>query len=334
MIPVITASNRRAHRSLWAIIFILSGCSMGGHEQISEPTDHPLLGKIWDARTGNFIEYDLLKGQAAQARHLLLGETHINPEHHRIQAEVIGDLLDEGQSFALVMEIFETDQQQAIDLAVASDRVTADDVADATGIRKSGWDWDSYRPLIQLGLEGNAPILAGNAPRKEVRQVAYAGLEAVPSDRITELGLSTPLPAASRQTLTQVIIDSHCGHALGDMADRLVDAQRVRDATMADVMLTASSDKSVLITGAGHARRDYGVPRYILERTPDATVVSIGLTEVTTGLTSPEDYVQRVAGEDIPFDYLWFTERAMFEDPCEKFRESLKTLGDHGQKAD
>jgi uncharacterized iron-regulated protein len=299
-----------------------------------EPMAHILLGKIWDTRSGNFVDYDALKSEATKARHLLLGETHINPEHHRIQAEVIGDLLDDGQSFALVLEIFETDQQQAIDLAIASDRVTADDVADATGIRDSGWDWDGYRPLVQLGLEGHSPILAGNAPRAEVRQVAFSGLEAVPGDRIAELGLATPLSAASRETLTQVIIDSHCGHALGDMAERLVDAQRVRDATMADVMLTAPSDKSVLITGAGHARRDYGVPRYILERTPDANVVSVGLTEVAAGLTSPEDYVEDVAGEDTPFDYLWFTERAMFEDPCEKYRESLKTLGDHGQKAD
>lgn len=306
---------------------------MGGHERMPETQDHPLLGRIWDTRSENFIDYDSLTYELTQARHLLLGETHINPEHHRIQAEVLGDFIDQGQSFALVLEIFETDQQQAIDRAIASGQAAADDVADATNIRASGWDWDSYRPLVQLGLEGKAAILAGNAPRKEVRQVAYTGLQAVPGERITELGLSTPLPAAARQTLTQVIIDSHCGHALGDMADRLVDAQRVRDATMADVMLNAPFDKSVLVTGAGHARRDYGVPRYILERTPDASVVSIGLTEVTAGLTSPEDYIDRVAGEDIPFDYLWFTERAMFEDPCEKFRESLKNMGNHGQKS-
>ena len=293
---------------------------------------HPLVGRIWDVRQNEFVSPESLKAEATRAQHLLLGETHINPEHHRIQGDIIQAMTDEGRSFALVFEIFERDQQEAIDRVASGPGASADDVAEATGIEDTGWDWDLYRPLVEAALSTGIPVLAGNAPRQEVRRIAYSGLDVLPAERLAELGLARPLPGPAHDALAQTIVDSHCGHVYGDMTGRLVDAQRIRDATMAEVMLQAESGRSVLIAGGGHARRDYGVPHYILDRVPDADVIAIGLMEVLPDLSRPEAYLDRLPGLGASFDYLWFTDRVMTEDPCEEFRESLEKLGTHGQE--
>jgi len=82
----------------------------------------------------------------------------------------------------------------------------------------------------------------------------------------------------------------------------MVEAQRARDARMASVF----KGDTVLIAGAGHARRDRGVPIYI-----DGKVASLAFTETESDKTSPQEYEQS-------YDYLWFTDRAAREDPCGK----------------
>jgi uncharacterized iron-regulated protein len=287
---------------------------------------HPLTDRIWDVRQGQFIDYAVLLDNATEAQHLLLGEVHINPEHHRIQAQILQDLITNDRSHAMAFEIFERDQQDAIDGVQSGARATSADIAAATGIEDSGWDWESYEPLVRIALENDIPILAANATSQEARQTARDGVAALPAARQAALGLSVPLPASAHAALAKVIVDSHCGYVFGDMTEGLIQAQRLRDATMADVMLGAPAGSTVLITGAGHARRDYGVPAYLLDRAPSVRVLSIGLTEVAAGLISPADYLDPLEGLDVGFDYLWFTPRSLFEDPCEQFKEHLETM--------
>lgn len=316
-----------ATRRIWPLLapaVLVAGCAGAGLRSPAAPPDHPLTGRIWDVRAGAFVDYPTLLGEAARARHLLLGEIHINSEHHEIQARIIEDLSEMGPSRSLVLEIFEQDQQREIDRTLAQPGVTTETIAEATGIEDSGWNWDSYAPLVGLALDVGMPIRAGNAPRADVNRVAREGSGALPQKRLADLGLSTPLPPTAHVALTDTIVASHCGHVFGDMTERLIAAQRLRDATMAEVMMSSQPETTVLITGAGHARRDYGVPFYIAGRAPSATVLSIGLTEVRPQQQGPVDYVDRLEGLDAPFDYLWFTGRTVSDDPCEQFRDQLK----------
>jgi uncharacterized iron-regulated protein len=316
--------------SVWSLLALagLVGCSAALQPETDEDIAHPLEGQIWDVRAGQFVDYRDLLADAAKARHVLLGEIHINPEHHRIQARIIEDLAAGGQPPALVFEIFEQDQQEELDRAISAPGATTANVAAATGIRESGWDWDSYEPLVGLALEYGMPVGAGNAPREQVNQVAMGGLETIPAHRLDALGISSPLPAPGLAALSETIVASHCGHVFGEMTGRLIAAQRLRDATMADVMISSEPARTILVTGSGHARRDYGVPYYLLAREPSADVLSIGLREVSEQSDQPADYVDQLDGMDAPFDFLWFTSATVSEDPCEQFRESFEKF--HG----
>ena len=48
-----------------------------------------LAGRVWDARAERYIAPEELFQRAAQTRHVLLGETHDNAEHHRLQLRML-----------------------------------------------------------------------------------------------------------------------------------------------------------------------------------------------------------------------------------------------------
>lgn len=291
---------------------------------------HPLAGQVWDARQGSFVDEAALIDEAVTVDHVLLGEVHVNPYHHEAQARVLAAIVARGRRPAVVFEMMDRDQQPAIDELRRAGQPDADEIAAATGFSERGWDWPQYAPLVELALVETLPILAGNAPAAETRRIVAEGSDTVGPERKAALGLVTPLEPAAHTALVQIMVDSHCGHALGDLAERLVEAQRLRDATMADVMLGAGPGGTVLITGSGHARRDHGVPLYLSARRPDDRILTVRLIEVVEGEEDPTAYRDRLAGLPRPFDYLWFTPAIDREDPCEQFREGLERLRERG----
>jgi uncharacterized iron-regulated protein len=268
-----------------AALVALSACAHA-------PKDPALSGKIWDARAQAFVSADEMFQRAARAAHVILGETHDNPEHHRLQRVALEALAARGPSRVLAMEQFDSEHQPAIDAARLRG-ADAEAIADAGHFDRKGWNWPLYRPLVQFALERGWPIAAANLSRSEARTIvadpARSGLP--------------PAPPTVKAALERDIIEGHCGAAPEPKRlAGMVEAQRARDARMASVM----KDRSVLIAGNGHARRDRGVPLYLA----GADVVSIAFTEVEDDKGSARDY-----GAE-SYDYLWFTPRAAREDPC------------------
>ena len=108
----------------------------------------------------------------------------------------------------------------------------------------------------------------------------------------------------------------------------MVLAQRARDAHIALSLVeaAAAADGGVLITGAGHARTDHGVPWHLKRLAPDRLVRTVALIEVSEAMTDPREYAEIFGVEALPFDFVWFTPRVDVGDPCEKFSEQLKQL--------
>lgn len=266
---------------------LLAGCVH------APPATHPLDGRIWDVRAAGFVSAEDVFARASRASHVILGETHDNPEHHRLQRQVLEKLPG---SRSLAMEQFDSEHQAAIDAAFARN-ADVEAIADAGRFDRKGWNWPLYRPLVELAVQRRWPIIAANLSRNEARRI------------VREPSLSN-LPAAPEisKALENDIADNHCGQRPEPkLLAGMVEAQRARDARMASLL----KSPSVLITGNGHARRDRGVPIYL----PGADILSIGFTEIDAGKKSPQDYL---GGFYSPasFDYVWFTSRAPREDPC------------------
>jgi uncharacterized iron-regulated protein len=100
----------------------------------------------------------------------------------------------------------------------------------------------------------------------------------------------------------------------------MVAAQRARDAQMAERMVAAQRDGTVLIAGAGHVRSDRGVPAYLATRAPGTTVATVAFVEVAAAHAAPAAYAERFGVARLPFDFVWFTARADDVDPCARMR--------------
>ncbi len=260
---------------------------------------------------------------------LILGEIHDNARHHRLRAAVLDSgILPLPEPPAIVFEQFRTDHQPAIDafMALPKEGRTLDAFFKAVEWDKSGWSKYDYKPLFEAVLAAGLPIYAGDAPRNVIRNAAKEGAASIPPEEQKRLGLDVPQPDLLNDASLTEIEASHCDmmpkSAFGGMAF----AQRVRDATLADVTLKARDKhgSAIVIAGNGHGRSDRGVPWYLRQRAPALKVVTVALVEVEAGKTDPEAYVPRDPDGKPAADAVIFTPRAERGDPCEAFRKPLK----------
>ncbi len=110
---------------------------------------------------------------------------------------------------------------------------------------------------------------------------------------------------------------AHCDALPEGMLGGMVEAQRLRDAAMARAVIAALAETGgpvAVITGNGHARLDWGLPRALERAAPEVEVLSIAQFE-----SAPE--------EDMPFDLWLVTDPVEREDPCAVFEK-------HKQKSD
>jgi len=313
---------RRPRALLAVVAALLVGCAAApatvdpGAWQAPAGRAHPLVGKIWDARAQRFVSSDAVVAGLTRARYVLLGERHDNPDHHRVQAALVRALLAAGRRPAAAFEMFTADDAAAIARHLAIAPRDAAGLAVAVDWKRSGWpDWAHYEPIAQAALDLGLPIVAGNLAPSTARALARGDRGALPGRLAEQHALDRPIPDGGQAALTAEIAEAHCGAVPAERLEGMVLAQRARDATLAESMLTASGDGAVLITGTGHARADRGVPIYLRARAPGATIATLAPLEVREGWTRPEDYAGAYGGR-LPFDWVWFTPRMGDGDPC------------------
>src|SRR5262245_31608038 len=292
-----------------ACALALSACGHAGTPPAGPPwltaldRGHPLVGRVWSVRRRAFVERSALVEDAARARFVLLGEKHDNPDHHRLQAEVLSALVAAGRRPAVALEMLETDQQAAVDRY----RGAAAGFGAAVGWSESGWPpWTQYLPIAEVAFRHQLPIVAANLPQAEARALARGEPGGPDPARLAALGVDQPLPADAERALCEELRASHCGMLPEAVLPRMIQAQRARDAQMAERLRAgAGRDGAVLIAGAEHARLDRGVPWYLRRAGDgDGAVVAVAFREVDHATADPEAY------DASAFDYLWFTPRA------------------------
>ncbi len=328
------------HRSLvvFVLTLLLAGCAPAIHRdkpawpiawQTSGFADNPLVGHIWSPADQDWITPASLRGSLADARFVLLGETHDNTDHHRLQAALLGVVVHAGRQPVVAFEMLDLDQQPALATYLAGGSANAAGLGPAVDWADSGWpDWGMYQPIAQVALAHGLTVVAANLPATTVRAVALEGFGALEPARVTELGLEQPLPAQQTERMLDELFKSHCDLVPREALSGMVKAQRLRNAIMAwRLRHEATTDGGVLIAGAGHVRTDYAVPAHLRRHAPDASVLSIAMIEVEPDKTAPADYAANYNADRLPFDYVLFTPAAEREDPCVALRKRFAAPG-------
>ena len=313
---------------LLVALIVLGACAAPSLWRAEHYRDHPLTGHIWNVGEARFIERAELFAALAPADFILLGETHDNPDHHLLQAEIVTALAKAGRRPALAFEMFDMSQSPALEEHLAQSPMDAVGIGEAVGWQKAGWpDWALYLPVAEAGLLAGLDLHAANMSRSDARVLAQSGLAGAAPERVQRLHLDRPLPAAAANNLNQEIDAAHCGYAPKEMIEAMAFAQFARDAHMAREMQTnGESDGAILIAGAGHARGDRAVPFHLRRMAPGRAIVSLAFLEVSEGENAASAYAAPFGSEVLPFDYVWFTPRVDIRDACERFEEQLKKM--------
>jgi uncharacterized iron-regulated protein len=272
--------------------------------------DHPLAGRIWSRASGGPIAWGTLERRLDAARFVLLGETHDHPDHHRLQARLIARLAGGARPPGVVFEMLARPLQGEIDAFLAAPGRDPDAFAERVGWEQSGWPpFALYRPVFQVVLDAGLPIFAAGLARNEA-------LDPQAPERQERFGLSEPLPPEEQAARVEEMFASHCELIPRERLGPLVEAQRARDARMAEALLRAAEarGRAVLLAGAGHLASG-GVPA-LLERAgvPRGEIVSLAFLEVDPEHARVED------SEADEFDLVVFTPAAERDDPCEALR--------------
>jgi uncharacterized iron-regulated protein len=312
------------------LILALSACSTTPHAwQESGGATHPLVGQIYRVADGRLVSEASLLDAAAAADFVLIGESHGNRDHHRLQARIVSALQrDARRPRALAFEMISADRQLEVVEYLDAHPGDAAGLGAALDWTASGWpDWALYEPIARAALANGAEIVAADLNQEQRRAVFDQGAQALRTSFVQRTGLDRDFPATLTSDLRDELRDAHCGRAPPEVVGGMYHVQRARDAMLADRLAAASGRAGgILIAGNGHVRTDRGVPWYLGRLKPAARTLSIGLVEVQDDLRRPPP--------DLPYDYVWFTPGVdVGQDPCAAHEGDLQRLPGGGAQA-
>ena len=233
---------------------------------------------------------------------VILGEIHDNAAHHAGQ----GRLMEMLKPAAVVFEMLTPEMAEGV---AHWDGVDLAGLGEEIGWREAGWPAITlYAPVFDA--LGDAAVIGAALPRDRVRAAFADGAAGVFGDGGEQFGLDRDLPSDMQEARMQMQFEAHCEAMPLAMMGGMVEAQRLRDAAFAAATLDALERYGrpvVVITGNGHARKDWGMPALIALADPGVTLWSVGFVETPRPLDDPR------------FDLTVATEPAPRDDPCAAF---------------
>jgi uncharacterized iron-regulated protein len=266
--------SRLMKNLVYAFLFILAGCSQITSQWDSEapypPARAPEIGDIIHTRTGHYINQQQMLSSLIGYPLVYVGELHDNPASHRLQVEILKAMqASHPGKVALGMEMFNNEQQ------VALDRWVAGELSEKEFLRESRWfenwktDFELYRELLEFARDQQIPVIGLNVPKALGRKVSMAPLDQLDPEareQLPEMDMSDPY----QRRMIEKIFGAH--GAGGSMVESFFRRQTLWDEAMAeavaDYMRENPGRHMVIAAGGWHVNYGFGIPRRVHRRLP------------------------------------------------------------------
>lgn len=225
--------------------------------------------------------------RAAGQSVVLLGETHVNREHHRWQLQMLAALHAVRPDMVIGFEMFPRRVQKVLDQWVAGE------LSESAFLRAAEWDtvWRTdaslYLPLFHFARMNRIPMQALNIDTRLRKQVSEKGFDSVPENE--REGVTRPAPPSPEYLdFLLPIYELHDRKSKMKKRStrydpdflRFVVGQQLWDRAMAQAIHTAltssTQEKSPLVVGimgSGHILHGFGVPHQLKD---------LGVTKITS----------------------------------------------------
>ena len=293
-----------------ALLFAASLMAQPPFPAMDPAAPPPAHYRLYDANGKSASLQDVFEAMSS-AGVVFIGETHDDPVAHTLEAELLRGAFDryanvtdkaKARPLALSLEMFERDVQIILDEYLAG-------LITERQFLASSRPWNNYqtdyRPLVEFAREHKLPVLAANASERYVNRAARLGRSSLDELSPTAKNWLAPLPyggpspayaAKFNQLMSGMtgrahpspeqpptdtpgtdaaIVHRHAGHS----AAYLLDAQTLRDATMAYTIaeyLRRQPGALVLhVNGDFHSEERMGVPEQLLRYRPQTPMIVI-----------------------------------------------------------
>lgn len=220
-----------------------------------------------------------LERRLAQAQVLLVGERHDHPGHHDIQLRLLR-LMAKGGPLVVGVEWLDHTTQPLCDQLSAGRLSVAEFAKRVNWKRQWGFPLKLYAPLLEEVRRGGLRLVALNAPRAVVRQVAQQGLKSLSPEQREMLAPALDLDDPAYRAL---VARQFAAHGVSDKKsqENFFAAQVARDDTMAHHLARAlepwpdSGQRGLVLAGGGHLAHGLGLPPRIARRLPGVKMLTV-----------------------------------------------------------
>ena len=215
--------------------------------------------------------------EAAKKSIVLLGETHINADHHRWQLQTLAALHAIRPNMVIGFEMFPRRVQKVLDQWIAGKLTEREFLAASEWDSVWNTDADLYLPLFHFARMNRIPMLALNIETRLRKSVAEKGFYGVPVEE--REGLTRP--AEPSQAYLDYLLPIYKQHDRKDRKKgeigyddpdfkRFISGQQLWDRAMAQILQKAATEGSgatkplvVGVMGSGHVVYGFGVPHQL-----------------------------------------------------------------------
>lgn len=244
-------------------------------------------GKIVATRSGAEVDVDAIAAAADGQRFVYLGESHDNPDHHRMQAAVIDALARRGRDVVVGFEMFTRPVQDSLNPWTLGWWSEEEFIARSDWKTQWGFDFALYRPIFESVRKHRLPMVALNVPRDWVRTVGKEGPAGLSAQQQAEV---PPIDVTDRshRTVFEAMMGGH--PVSGTQGENMYAAMVLWDVGMADsalkylnAMPPNRNSVMVVVAGSGHVMYGLGINGRVAKRTGER-----GITVVMVSSEGPE----------------------------------------------
>ncbi len=237
--------------------------------------------RIFTSGKSKSISFDKMMKGLNDADVVFFGEIHNNSICHWLQLQVLKSLdSNTGKGVILGAEMFEADDQLILD-EYMNGTIREDH------FKKEAKIWDNYKtdyaPLVNYAKEHNLQFIATNIPRRYASLVARKGIQALSSlaDEAKKYMALLPIEVDYNLSSYKEISIMMGGHGEHGINKNMIDAQAIKDATMANFISKNLSEEIVFyhINGSFHSKNKEGIIYYLKNSNPELTIYSICMVE-------------------------------------------------------
>lgn len=237
--------------------------------------------KIFSGNKSKASSYNKMIKRLKQADVVFFGETHNSSIGHWLELQVLKSLdAKSGKDVVLGLEMFEADDQLVLDKYMTG-------IINESQFLKDAKIWDNYStdyaPMVNYAKAKKMPAIATNIPRRHARLVARTGMNSLieldeeAKKHMAPLPIEIDYELPSYQEMSKMM-GGHMGHGMGT---NMIDAQAIKDATMAHFISKNLSAEGVFyhINGSFHSKNKEGIIYFLKKSNPELRIISITIVE-------------------------------------------------------